>query len=99
MLARERLDALARSLEAFAKRGWLDLHRLGRFGCGQLEDFSEHVGKAVWPVEALEHSQRAADLDFLGEHRSFAVGGHLRRQAFRQILGEVREAQAETLDR
>src|SRR5882724_11484216 len=86
--ARERHDGRARMLEPFAKECWRDPQGVSRLRSGQLENLAEHVGQAVWPVQALEHAERAANFYFLSEERSVGVGGPVQRQAVSEILGE-----------
>lgn len=71
--ARERHDGRARLLEALAEECRRDPQSVCRLRSGQLENLAEHVRQPVWPVQALEHAERAANLHFLGQQRS--VGG------------------------
>src|SRR5438477_12175783 len=99
MHARERLDALASSLEAFPERRGLDVQGSTGLICRELQNLAQQVCKPVRPVEALQHPQRAADLHFLREQRGLAVGRSVRRQTALEIAGKRFEAQVLPLDR
>src|SRR5262245_21821041 len=76
--ARKRLDRRAGVLQPLTEQVWRDVQGLGGFGSGEIEDLAQDVGETVRPVETLEHAERAADLDFLGEQRAFGIGGSVR---------------------
>ena len=52
----------------------------------------------MWPVQALQHAERAANLHFLRQQRSFGVGGPVRREPFGQIVGEAFKGDVLALD-
>lgn len=95
--ARERQDRRACVLKTFAKCLGRDLQRLRR--ARHLQDLAEDVRKPVWPVEALQHAERASNSYFLDRERPLGVQRSVRRQTVRKILGEGLEGQVQALDR
>src|SRR5690242_8266898 len=97
MRSRERLDRFARSLKPLPESGGLQVEGIGRFRGGQIQDFAEHVGESMWPVQTLQHAQGASDLHLLREHRPLVIRGPFWREALGEVLCEGRETELLTL--
>src|SRR5207237_1845424 len=91
-------DRTSRALESLAQHSRIDIKRFGGFGPWKVENLTKDVGEPVRPVKALEHRQRAADLDFLNEHRPLVLAGAIGSESFRQVFGQAHEIQFHALD-
>ena len=76
-------------LKALAEHRWGDLQGVSRLRSWHVEDLTEHVREPMWPVQALEHAERASDLHFLGQQRPLGVHRPVRREAFGEVVGEA----------
>ena len=85
-------------LQALAEECWRDPQGVGRVRPGKLENLADDVRQPVWPIQALEHAERASNLHFLGQQRSLGVSGPVRREAFGEIVGEPFKGQVHALD-
>ena len=90
--------AVARVLKALAEECWSDPQGVGGLRSGQVENLADDVRQPVWPVQALQHAERASNLHFLGQQRSLGVRGPVRREAFGEIVGEAFKGQVQALD-
>ena len=98
MRASERFDAFARSLEPLPESGGLQLEDVGRFRGGQVQDFAKHVGESMRPVQTLQHSEGAADLDLFRKDGTLLVSRAVFGEALGEVRSEGRKAQLLTLD-
>src|SRR5262245_29527140 len=62
---RERLNRLACSLQPLPESGGFEVEGVGGFRRRQVQDFAKHVSDSMWPIQALKHSECAADLHLL----------------------------------
>src|SRR5207302_7994387 len=94
----KREDRTSCALESLAQHTRIDVKRFGGFAPWKVENLTKDVGETVPPAKALEHRQRAADLDFLNEHRPLALAGAIGSEPLRQVFGQAHEIQIHALE-
>src|SRR5205807_4303361 len=94
----KREDRASCALESLPQHTRIDIKRFGGFRPWKIENLTQDVGETVRPVKALEHRQRAADLDFLNEHRQLVLAGAIGSESLRQVFGQAHEIQIHALD-
>jgi len=84
-------------LQTFAEKVRRYIQNRRGIGTWHFHDVSEHVSQSVLPIEALEHAERACNLNFLNQQQTLRFGRRLKIRSASQVLGKALKAQLQLL--
>src|ERR1035437_1550072 len=97
--AGETQDGFTRMLKTLPEQARTHIEDLGCFRSRHFQDFAEHVGEPVRPVQALQHPQCTGHLDLFDQQGMFGFRGRFHLESTCEVFRKAFEAQVQPFDR